>query len=155
RNWARSRSLERLPGGTGESRSFAQLTRRRTLRRRVKGIERLARRHEQPIAFRPAKANVAANLRNSNAAEELAVRAPSGDAAIADRTSRIARAPQVAIDVGTHAVGPAFHAVNHEVAEQFAIGELVVAANIELVHLALAARPGITGAFAGADDIKL
>src|SRR5262249_47529269 len=131
------------------------LTRRGTLRGRVDGVKGLARGHEQPIALRPTEADVAANLRNSNAADELAFGVPDGDAAVADRASGIARAPQVAVDVGTHAIGTTFHAVDHEVAEQFAIRELVVAANVERVHVTLAARTGIAGAFAGADDVKL
>src|SRR5262249_51506186 len=121
-NCAGNRSAERLKAAVP-----ASLARRGPLRSGVDGIERLARRHKQAIALRPAKADIAADLRNPNAAEQLAVRVPHRNAAVADRAPGIARAPQVAVDIGAHAVGTALYAVDHEVAEQFAVGELVVA----------------------------
>src|SRR5258708_19660238 len=61
----------------------------------------------------------------------------------------------MAVDVTAPSVRPALHAVDHEVAEQLLIGQLVVGADIEYVHVALAARPAITWTFAGADDVEL
>src|SRR5689334_11717918 len=92
------------------------LARRGALCRREHRVQRLARRHEQAIALRAAEAHVAADLRQANAADELALRGPYRDAAVADRATRVARAPQVAVDVGAHAVGTALHAIDHEVA---------------------------------------
>src|SRR5262245_2711843 len=131
------------------------LTRRGTLGRSIERIERLARRHEQAIALRPTKAHVAANLRDANAAQKLALRVPHRDAAVADGSAGIARTPQVAVDISADTIGAAFDAINHEVAEQPAIGELVVAADVEGVHLALAARARVPRALAGTHDIEL
>src|SRR5208282_810254 len=87
--------------------------------------------------------------------DELAVRRPHRRAAIAHMPAGIARGPDVTVDVAAHAVRPALHAVNHEIAEPFLVCELVVGADIEHKHVALAARTGIAWPFAGADDVQL
>src|SRR5205823_10503971 len=89
------------------------------------------------------------------AADELAFRRPHGDAAVADRTAGIARAPQIAADVTAHAVRPALHAVDHEIAEQLLIGELVIGADVEHMHVALAAGAAVARPLAGRDDVQL
>src|SRR5205085_5601760 len=118
-------------------------------------VERLASRHEQPIALGSAEADVAADLREPDAPDQLAGGIPDRHPAIADGATGVARAPEVALDIGAHAVGPALHAVDHEVAEELAARELVVAADVEHVHVALAARAGVSGAFSGADHVEL
>ena len=65
----------------------------------------------------------------------------------------IARDPDIAVDIAAHAVRPALHVVNHEIAEPLLIGELVVGADIEHGHVALAARTGIAWPFAGTGDV--
>src|SRR5262249_54687338 len=72
-----------------------------------------------------------------------------------DGAARVAGAPQIALDVRTDAVRPALHAVDHEVAEELLVGQLVVGADVEHVHVALAARAGVAGAFARADHVEL
>src|SRR6185312_8838760 len=143
------------PSGPEGLAASASLAWRGALRGGVDGVQRLARRHEQAVARRPAEADVAANLRDANAAQQLAVRVPHGDAAIANRAARIARAPQVTVDIGADTIGSAFYAIDHEIAEQLAVGELVVAADVESVHLALAAGAGVPRSLAGADDVEL
>src|SRR5207248_3236349 len=95
------------------------------------------------------------NLRQPDAADQLALRIPDRDAAIADRAPGIARAPEIAVDIGAHAVRPALHAVDHEIAEQLLVRQLVVGADIEHMHVALAAGAGIARPFAGAHHIEL
>src|SRR5262249_33333622 len=124
-------------------------------RRRVTRLQPLAAGHEQAVPFRAAKADVAADLGQPDAANQLAGRIPDRDAAVAHGAAGIARAPEVTLHVGAHAVGSAFHAVDHEIAEELLVGELVVAADVERVHVALAARARVTGAFPGADHVEL
>src|SRR5262249_46898488 len=66
------------------------LPRRRALSVDVHRVERLARRHEQAIAFRSAEADVGAHFRQADAAEQLAVGRPHGDAAVADAAAGVA-----------------------------------------------------------------
>src|SRR5262249_49776742 len=121
----------------------------------IDGVERLARSHEQAIALGSTEADVAAHLGQTDAADELAVRRPYRDAAVAHMTPGIARRPDIAVDVAAHPIGTALHAVNHEVAEPLMVRELVVGADIEHEHIALAAGSGIAGSLAGTDDIQL
>src|SRR5438445_12467339 len=65
----------------------------------VHGVERLARGHEQAVPLWAAETEVAAHFRQTNPADEPSVRRPDGDAAIADRASGIARAPQIAVQI--------------------------------------------------------
>src|SRR5689334_10395734 len=117
----------------------ADSTRRGSLGGGEYGVQRLARRHEQAVALRSAEAHVAADLRKANAAEELALRRPDGDAAVTDGASCVARAPEIAVDVGAYAVGTALDAVDHEIAEGLAIRQAIVGAHVEDVHVAFAA----------------
>src|SRR5688572_27731998 len=116
------------------------------LRGRVHRVERLARGHEEPVALRPAEADVAADLRQADAPDELAAGCPYRHAAVADAAPRIAGAPEVAVDVRAHAVGAALHTVDHEVAEELAIAQRVVRAHVKHVHVALAARDRVARA---------
>src|SRR5216683_1746934 len=95
--------------------------RRRALGVHIDGVERLARRHEQAVPLGTAEADVAADLRQPDATDQLAFRRPHRDPAVADRTAGVARRPEIAIDVGAHPVGPAFDAVDHAIAEQLAV----------------------------------
>ena len=67
----------------------------------VEGVERLARRHEQAVALGPAEADVAADLGQADAADQLALRGPHRDAAVADGAAGVARDPEIAVDVGS------------------------------------------------------
>src|SRR5215510_15057543 len=70
----------------------------RALRLDVDGVERLARGHEQPVAARPAEADVGARLRQANHADPRAVGS--------DHLNAWPRAsPDVAVDVAAEAVG--------------------------------------------------
>src|SRR6266567_7531459 len=99
------------------------------LRGGVDGVERLARCHEQAVALGAAEADVAAHLGQADAADELAGRRPHRHAAITDSAAGIAGDPDIAADIAAHAIRSAFHAVNHEIAEPFLVGELVVGAD--------------------------
>jgi hypothetical protein len=69
--------------------------RSRALRRGIHGVERLARGHEKAVALGTAEAGVAAHLGQPNPIDQLAVRRPCCDAAIAHVTlSAPCRAPQ-------------------------------------------------------------
>src|ERR1700716_1125720 len=118
-------------------------------------VERLARGHEQPVALGAAEADVAAHLGQADPADQLAVRRPYRHAAITHVAAGIARSPDIAVATAAHAIRSALHAVNHEVAEPLLIGELVVDADIEHEHVALAAGTSIAWPFAGTDDVQL
>src|SRR5438128_3141715 len=89
----------------------------RALRRRVDRVERLAGGHEQAVALGAAEADVAADLREADASDQLALRSPDGHAAVTHGAARVARAPEIAVDVAADAIRPALHPVDHEVAE--------------------------------------
>src|SRR5258708_7672834 len=127
----------------------------RALRGGIHRVERLARGHEQAVALGAAEADVAAHLGQADAADQLAGRIPHRHAVIADVAAGIARGPDIAIDVAAHAVRPAVHAVDDEVAEQLLIAELVVGADIEHMHIAFAARTGIARSLAGRNHVQL
>src|SRR5207244_12345231 len=97
----------------------------RALRGAVDGVQRLAGGHEQPVALGPAEADVAARLRQPDPPDELALRVPHRHPAVAERAPAVARDPEVAVDVGAHAVRPALDAVDHEVGEELLIRQLV------------------------------
>src|SRR5688500_17120030 len=104
---------------------------RRPLSTDVHRVNRLAGRHEEPVTFRAAKRNISADLGYANATEQLALRIPHGDSAVADRTPGVARHPEVAFDVAAKPVRSALHAVDDAIAEQGAVRSLVVGADVE------------------------
>jgi hypothetical protein len=53
----------------------------------IKGVDRLARRHEEAVALEPAKAQIGAALGEEDTADQLAVGGEDGDA-ILGRTAR-------------------------------------------------------------------
>src|SRR5439155_17000429 len=75
----------------------------RTLRVDVERIDRVARRHEQPIAFGPAEADVGATLRQLDVPDRVALRIEDADA-IEFGTAHAPAAPQVAVHVDTETV---------------------------------------------------
>src|SRR5207253_417006 len=102
-----------------------------------------------------AEAEIAADFRQPDAAEQLARGRPAGGAAVAQVAAGIARAPDVAQHVAAHAVGPTLDVVDHEVGEALAVAHLVVGADIEHEHVVLAAGAGVARPLAGADDVEL
>src|ERR1700733_8166735 len=128
---------------------------RRALSIDVDGVQGLTRRHEQAISLGAAEAKVATDLRKADSPDEFPRRRPYRHTTVADRSPGIARAPDVAVDVAAHSVRPAMDTVDHAVTEQTLIGELVVAADVEHVDVALAARPGIAGTLARAYHVEL
>src|SRR5258708_26092312 len=111
------------------------LSRGRALRVHVQRVERLAGSHEEPVPLGPAKRDVRAGFRETNAAERLAFRIPHCHAAIADIGARVAAAPHISIDVDADAVGGASYAVNHEIGELLLVSNrLAVGAQIEAEH---------------------
>src|SRR5688572_29160558 len=81
-------------------------------------VQRRARGHEQAVALRPAKRDVAYDFGDANAAPQSAVRAPDRDTAVPDIAAGVARRPDIAIDIRPQTVGAAADAVDHRVAEQ-------------------------------------
>ena len=67
----------------------------------VNRVERLARRHEQPVAAAPAKAQIGAALGQSDAADHLAVGGENRDAV---EFARAPAAPQITVDIAAEAV---------------------------------------------------
>src|ERR1043165_8386909 len=114
----------RVPAAGTPGRGARVLTRTRALRADVKRVERLAGRHEQPVALRAAEANVTADLRQPDTADQLALRGPHGDTAVADVAAGVRGAPHVAVHVAAHTVRPALDTVDHEIAEELAVGGL-------------------------------
>src|SRR5262245_65455451 len=58
----------------------------------VDGVERLAGGHEKSVALGPAEADVAADLGKPDAADELSLLVPHGDAAVAEGAAGVAGA---------------------------------------------------------------
>src|SRR3954464_10095590 len=108
---------------------MAASARSRSLRADINRVERLARGHEQAVALGAAEADVAAHFGQTDAADQLAFRRPHRHAGIADGAAGVARGPDIAVDVAAHAVRPALHAIDHEIAEPLAVRELVVGAD--------------------------
>src|SRR5947207_4536536 len=131
-------SLQRKSRRRWRAKRAPLLSRPGALRAGVERVERLAGCHEQPVALGTAEAHVAADLRQPDAADQLALRRPHGHAAVADVAAGVRRAPEVAVYVTARAVRPALHPVHHEVAEELPVRGLVVAPHVEHVHLALA-----------------
>src|SRR5882724_4572632 len=125
------------------------------LRGGVDRVEGLAGGHEEAVALGPAEADVAADLGQADAPDELALRRPHRHPAVAHAAARVAGAPEIAVHVGAHAVRSALDAVHHEGAEELAVAELVVRAHVEHVHVALAARSRVARPLAGADHVEL
>src|SRR5439155_24936938 len=113
---------------------------------------------EQAIALGTAEAEIGADLGQPDTADELAFRRPYGHAAVAECPPAgiaVARHPDVAVDVAANAVRAALDAVDHELGEQLLVREAVVGADVEHMHVALAARSRVTRARARADDVEL
>src|SRR5262249_32174081 len=85
---------------------------RRPLGGEIDSGEGLARRHEQAVALGATKANIAADLGQPDAADQLAGRRPHRHAAIAHGAAGVARDPEIAVDVAARSVGPALDAVD-------------------------------------------
>src|SRR5262249_18817191 len=135
-----------------------RLRRRGSLRGDVEGVERLAPAHEEPVALGAAERDVRADLGEPDAPDELAFRRPDGHAAVAKPAAAgvtVAGDPHVALDVAARAVRAALDAVDHEIAEELLVRQLVVGADIEHVHVALATLVLVAGAAARADDVEL
>src|SRR5713101_6585199 len=134
------------------------LSGRGTLGVDIESVQRPAGRHEEAVALRAAEAEVAADLGQADAPDELALGRPHGHPTVAKAAPAgvaVARDPEVAKDVAADAVRPAFDAVDHEVGEELLVGELVVAADVKRVHVAVAARVGVARPSAGADHVQL
>src|SRR5215469_8013239 len=114
----------------------------RTLGGRIHSVERLTRRHEQSIALRPAEADIATDLWETDSADKLAFRVPHSHATISDVAPGVARAPDVALDVASHAVRPTLNAVDDAIGEQLLIGQFLVG-DIEDVYDAFATRAAV------------
>src|SRR5207253_370490 len=98
------------------------------------------------------EADVRADFGKTNAADQLSLRRPHGDAVVADRAPRVARAPQVAVDVAPDAVRAALHAVDHEIGEALHVRGGAVGVHVHREHIAAAAGPGVARSLAGADN---
>src|SRR5947209_19869179 len=68
-------------------------------------IDRLARRHEQPVALLAAESNIRAALRQHDAADHLTVGRIDGDAVL--RLAAAPGTPQIAVDIDANAVAAA------------------------------------------------
>src|SRR2546421_8835901 len=110
-------SLQRKSRRRWRAKRAPLLSRPGALRAGVERVERLAGRHEQPVALGTAEADVAADLRQPDAADQLALGRPHGHATVADVAAGVGRAPEIAVDVAARAAGPALYAIHHEVVE--------------------------------------
>src|SRR5262249_6526053 len=105
-----------------------------------------------------AESDVGAHLRQPDAAQQLAVGIPHRHTAVPETAPAgiaVARDPEVAVDVRAHTVRTTLDPIDHEVAEQLLVRHLVVGADVELVHVAVAARSLIARTSPGTDDIEL
>src|SRR6516165_2621669 len=108
-------------------------------------VNRGARCHEQTVALLAAKAQIGAGLRQVDLSDEIAVRRVAAHAVLLGIGPTHA-APNIAVDVGTHAVGKAGCEI---LGEHLSVAKLV-AVDIEHAHV----RPAAMGE-AGIDDVKL
>src|SRR5262245_15570715 len=115
---------------------------RRALRIHVERIERMARRHEQPVALDAAEADIGGALGQCDEADGFAGRVENLHAVLL-RATHAPAAPQIAVDVASEAVRGAARLGGDEGA---AVGELVVVDVIDADH----ARR-----HAGLDDVEL
>src|SRR5262249_7570996 len=118
----------------------------------IHGIERLTRRHEQSIPLRPPEANIATDLRQTDAADELPSWVPHSHAIIPDFAPGIAGAPDVAVDVAAHPVRATLNAIDDAIGKQFLIRQFLVRRDVEDEYDALAPRPAVPGPLTRADD---
>src|SRR6476660_6329259 len=110
--------------------SRIDLTAGRALRVHIQRIDRVARRHEQPVALDPAEAHVGATLGQCDEADRLAARIENLDAVLLG-VAHAPAAPQIAVDIAAEAVGRALRLGGDEAA---AIGELVVVDVVDADH---------------------
>src|SRR5690242_8179515 len=94
------------PGRRGAS--GRTLSRRGTLRSEIHRVERLAGGYEKPVAFGAAKAQIGSALRQSDAADQFALRCPNGHTAIAEVAAGITRNPHIAVNVAPCSIWSAF-----------------------------------------------
>src|SRR5262250_3360936 len=127
----------------------------RSLGSDVERVERLARRHEETIALGSAEADVRAGFRKPDAPDELALGRPHRHPAVAEVATSVTRDPDIALDVAADAVGTAFDVVDHAIGENLAVGQLVVASDVEHVDVAVAPRVGVARAPARARHVQL
>src|SRR5262249_18365668 len=92
----------------------------------VERIDRLARRHEQPVALLAAETDIGAALRQQDGADKVAVRREHGDAVLALATREAA--PHIAVGIDADAIGIARHRVEEyaSVYEPFAVIDDIV-----------------------------
>src|SRR5262249_47943735 len=107
------------------------LARRGPLGGRVHRVQRLTACHEQAVSLGAAETDVADDLGDSDASDQLPFGRPDEDATVPHRPTGVARGPHVAVDITADAIRPALDAVDHAVGEELLVGELVVAADIE------------------------
>src|SRR5258705_6949278 len=138
-----------------DTRWMGGLSRSRSLGGDIERVQRLAGRHEQPIALGSAEGDVAAHLGQADATDELTFRRPHRHPAVAQIAAAIARDPEIAVHVTAGAVGSALDAVNHTVTEEPAVGDLVVAAHVEYMDVAVAPRVRVARSPPRADDVEL
>src|SRR5947207_3781295 len=101
--------------------------------------------------FGPPKARLAQTSWKADAADQLALRREAQHARVTQ--GRVRADPQIAVDIGAHAVRAAFDAVEHHVAEEALVRYLLVL-HVAGIDDALPARPDIAGSASGADDVE-
>src|ERR1700674_5028649 len=106
----------------------------RTLGLDVDGIDRGAARYEQPVPLLAAEAQIGAGLRQVDLADQFAARRVTARAVLLGIGPAHA-APDIAVDVGSHAVGEARREI---LGEHLIVGELV-AVHVEHPHVGTAA----------------
>src|SRR5262249_60520148 len=95
------------------------------LRVHVQRVDRLAGRHEEPVALEPAEAKVRAALGERDVPDELRRRVEDRHAV--ERLAAAPAAPEIAVDVRAHAVRDPVAAID----EHPAVGELRAADDVE------------------------
>ena len=110
---------------------------RRALRVHIQRVDRLARGHEQAVALQAAEAEVGAALGQGDAADHDAVGREHHDA-VEFGIAHAPAAPQIAVDVGAHAVGRAGAGVDEDalVGKLVAAGRDVIGENLAGRHAA-------------------
>src|SRR6185312_7204606 len=103
-------------------------TGRRALDAQLQHVKRLRGGDEQMIALGPAEAEIGGAFRQTDAAQDLALRAPHRNAGITQH--RVGAGPDISGPIGAHAVGMAIDAIDH------AVGELMQIFDAPIHHIA-------------------
>ena len=88
----------------------------------VNGVQRLARRHKEPVALWGPQSRHCRRFPATECGQSACPQVTIPSRRCNRRNGRRCSRPHISVDIAAHAVGTAFHPVNHTVGEQFLVG---------------------------------